>query len=129
MCLRADGREWRINNSRNGPEGWPAADLDRIPRARKWRWVPYVSSEARGREDGIARGLIRRCIEYVEERGQTRLEVCFDRISDATMPHYERYRTWFEAERVYKVDDSAYLRRGLTPGEFSEDDVALPPGY
>ena len=113
-----------------GLVGWLTVTVDVKPGFSKtWRWVPYVSSEARGREDGIARGLIRRCIEYVEERGQTRLEVCFDRISDATMPHYERYRTWFEAERVYKVDDSAYLRRGLTPGEFTEDDTVLPPDY
>ena len=101
-----------------GLVGWLTVTVDVKPGiSETWRWVPYISPEARGREDGIARGLIRRCIEYVMERGQTRLEVCFDRISDATMPHYERYRAWFEAEGVYKVDDSAYMRRGLSPPE------------
>jgi ribosomal protein S18 acetylase RimI-like enzyme len=83
----------------------------------------------RGQEDGIARGLIRRCKEYVVERGQTRLEACFDRVSDATMPLYERYRAWFEAEGLVRVDENAYMRRGLTPKEFTEHDVVLPPGY
>jgi len=45
------------------------------------------------------------------------------------MPLYERYAAWFEAEGLGKVDESAYMRRGLTPGEFTEGDVALPPGY
>ena len=94
-----------------------------------WRWVPYISPEAREQEDGIATGLIRRCVEYVRERGQTRLEGCFDRISEATMPQYERYRAWFEAEGVCKVDDNAYMRRSLDPREFAEHDIVLPPGY
>ena len=113
-----------------GLVGWLTVTVDVKPGiSETWRWVPYILPEARGREDGIARGLIRRCNEYVKERGQTRLEVCFDRISDATMLHYERYRAWFEAEGAYKVDDSAYMHRGLTPGEFTEDDTVLPPGY
>ena len=94
-----------------------------------WRWGPYISPEARGQEDGIARALIRRCIGYVRERGQTRLEACFDRITGAIMPQYERYRGWFEAEGVVRVDENAYMRRSLTPGEFTEDDVVLPPSY
>lgn len=113
-----------------GLVGWLMVTVDVKPGiSETWRWVPYVSPEARGQEDGIARGLIRRCIGYVVERGQTRLEVCFDRISEATMPQYERYRAWFEAEGVCKVDENAYMRRSLTPGEFTEDDVVLPPGY
>ena len=117
-------------HSDGGLVGWLTVTVDVKPGVSEtWRWVPYVSPEARGREDGIARGLIRRCIEYVEERGQTRLEVCFDRVSKATMPQYERYRAWFEAEGVCKVDENAYMRRSLTHGEFTEDDVVLPPGY
>jgi ribosomal protein S18 acetylase RimI-like enzyme len=110
--------------------GWLAVTVDVKPGiSETWRWAPYISPEAGEREDGIATGLIRRCIEHVRERGQTRLEACFDRISGATMPHYERYRAWFEAEGVRRVDDSAYMRRSLDPGEFAEHDVALPPGY
>jgi ribosomal protein S18 acetylase RimI-like enzyme len=30
---------------------------------------------------------------------------------------------------VCKVDDNAYMRRSLDPGEFAEHDVVLPPGY
>lgn len=113
-----------------GLVGWLTVTVDVKPgTSEMWRWVPYVSSEAKGREDGIARGLIRRCIEYVVERGQTRLEACFDRVSNATMPQYDRYRAWFEAGGVVRVDESVYMRRGLTPGEFTEGDVALPPGY
>jgi len=110
--------------------GWLTVTLDVKPGiSETWRWVPYISPGAREHEDGIATGLIRRCIEYVKERGQTRLEACFDRISEATMPQYERYRAWFEAEGVRKVDDTAYMRRSLDPGEFIEHDTALPPGY
>ena len=113
-----------------GLVGWLTVTVDVKPgTSETWRWVPYISLEARGREEGIARGLIRRCIEYVVERGQTRLEACFDRVSDATMPQYERYRGWFEAEGLARVDENAYMRRGLIPGEFSQDDVALPPCY
>jgi len=113
-----------------GLVGWLTVTVDVKPgTSETWRWVPYVSPEAKGQEDGIARALIRRCIEYVVERGQTRLEACFDRISGSTMPQYERYSAWFEAEGVVRVDESAYMRRGLTPGEFTEGDVALPPGY
>ena len=110
--------------------GWLTVTVDVKPGiSETWRWVPYISPDAREQEDGIARGLIRRCIEYVVERGQTRLEACFDRVSDVTIPQYERYRAWFEAEGVVRVDESAYMRRGLTLGEFTEGDVALPPGY
>jgi ribosomal protein S18 acetylase RimI-like enzyme len=110
--------------------GWLTVTLDVKPGiSETWRWVPYISPEAREREDGIATGLIRRCVEYVRERGQTRLEACFDRISRATMPEYERYGAWFEAEGVCKVDDNAYMRRSLYPGEFAEHDAFLPPGY
>lgn len=113
-----------------GLVGWLTVTVDVKPGiSEMWRWVPYISPEASKQEDGIATGLIRRCIEYVRERGQTRLEACFDRISGATMPHYERYRAWFEAEGVCKVDDNAYMRRSLIPGEFAEHDVVLPPGY
>ena len=110
--------------------GWLTFTLDVKPGiSETWRWVPYISPEARGQEDGIATGLIRRCVEYVKERGQTRLEACFDRISRATTPEYERYRAWLEAEGVCKVDDNAYMRRSLDPGEFTEHDVVLPSGY
>ena len=110
--------------------GWLTVTVDVKPgTSETWRWVPYISPEVRGQEDGIARGLIRRCMEYVVERGQTRLEACFDRVSDATMPLYERYRAWFEAEGLVRVDENAYMRRGLTPWEFTENDVVLPPGY
>jgi len=110
--------------------GWLAVTLDVKPGiSETWRWVPYISPEAREQEAGIAKGLIRSCIVYIKERGQTRLEACFDRISEATMPHYERYRAWFEAEGLRKVDDTAYMRKSLDPGEFTEDDTALPPGY
>jgi len=113
-----------------GLVGWLTVTVDVKPgTSETWRWGPYISPEAKEHEDGIARGLIRRCIEFVVERGQTRLEACFDRISDATMPQYERYRAWFEAEGVVRVDESAYMRRALTPGEFTEDDVVLPPDY
>ncbi len=113
-----------------GLVGWLTVAVDVKPgTSETWRWVPYISPEVRGQEDGIARGLIRRCKEYVVERGQTRLEACFDRVSNATMPQYERYRAWFEAEGLVKVDENAYMRRGLTPGEFTERDVVLPPGY
>ena len=110
--------------------GWLTVTLDVKPCiSETWRWVPYISPEAREREDGIAAGLIGRCVEYVRERGQTRLEACFDRISEATVPQYERYRAWFEAEGVCRVDDNAYMRRSLDPGEFAEHDTVLPPGY
>jgi ribosomal protein S18 acetylase RimI-like enzyme len=110
--------------------GWLTVTVDVKPgTSETWRWTPYISPEARELEDGIATGLIRRSIEYVRERGQTRLEACFDRISGATMPHYERYRAWFEAEGMHMVDDSAYMRRSLDSGEFAEHDIALPPGY
>ena len=110
--------------------GWLAVTLDVKPgTSETWRWTPYVSSEAMGREEEVARALIGRCIEHVKERGQTRLEACFDRVTDAAMPEYERYKGWFEAEGVARVDESAYMRRGLTPGEFTEGDAALPPGY
>ena len=113
-----------------GLVGWLTVTLDvKTGTSETWRWGPYVSPEAKGREDVVARALIRRCIEYIVERGQNRLEACFDGISDATMPQYERYRAWFEAEGVVRVDESAYMRRGLTPGEFTEGDAALPPGY
>ncbi|MGD2142166.1 MAG: hypothetical protein PVH79_01645 [Candidatus Bathyarchaeota archaeon] len=83
---------------RNGLAGWLAVTLDVKPGISEiWRWLPYISPKAREVEIGIATGLIGRCVEYVEERGQTRLEACFDRISDATLPEYERYRPWFEA--------------------------------
>lgn len=110
--------------------GWLTVTLDVKPGiSETWRWVPYISPEASEQEDGIATGLIRRCVEYAGERGQTRLEACFDRVRDATMPQYERYRAWFEAEGVRKVDDNAYMRRSLDPGEFAEHDVVQPPGY
>ena len=113
-----------------GLVGWLTVTVDVKPgTSETWRWVPYISPEVRGQEDGIARGLIRRCMEYVVEQGQTRLEACFDRVSDATMPQYERYRAWFEAEELVRVDENAYMRRGLTPGEFTEHDVVLPPDY
>ena len=113
-----------------GLVGWLTVTVDVKPgTSETWRWVPYISPEARGREDVIARALIGRCVEYVAGRGQTRLEACFDRVSDATMPLYERYRGWFEAEGVVRVDESAYMRRGLITGEFTEGDVTLPPGY
>jgi len=113
-----------------GLVGWLTVTLDVKPgTSETWRWVPYISPEAKGQEDEIARALIRRCVEYVAERGQTRLEACFDRVSDATVPMYERYRAWFEAEGLVRVDESAYMRRGLTSGEFTEGDAALPPGY
>jgi len=110
--------------------GWLTVTVDVKPGiSETWRWTPYVSPGAREQEDEIATGLIRRCIGYVKERGQTRLEARFDRISEATMPHYERCKAWFEAEGMHLVDDSAYMRRSLDPGEFAEHDVALPPGY
>jgi ribosomal protein S18 acetylase RimI-like enzyme len=110
--------------------GWLTVTLDVKPGiSETWRWVPYISPEAREQEDGIAAGLIGRCVEYVRERGQTRLEACFDRISEKTMPQYEKYRAWFEAEGVCKLDDNTYMRKSLDPGEFTEHDVALPPGY
>jgi len=110
--------------------GWLTVTVDVKPGiSETWRWMPYISPEGGEQEDGIAAGLIRGCVEYVRERGQTRLEVCFDRISGATMPYYERYRGWFEAEGVSRVDDSAYMRRSLDLGEFTEYDIVLPPGY
>ena len=110
--------------------GWLTVSLDVKPGiSETWRWVPYISPKAREQEDEIAAGLIGRCVEYVRERGQTRLEACFDRISGATIPQYERYRAWYEAEGVCKVDDNAYMRRSLDPGEFVDEEVVLPPDY
>jgi len=110
--------------------GWLTVTLDVKPGiSETWRWVPFISPEAREHEDGIAAGLIGRCVEYISERGQTRLEACFDRINEAAIPNYERYRAWYEAEGFPKVDDNAYMRRSLDPGEFAEHDIALPSGY
>ena len=110
--------------------GWLAVTLDIKPRiSETWRWVPYISPEVREQKDEIAMGLIRRCVEYVKNRGQTRLEVCFDRIREATMPQYIQYKAWFEAEGVHMVDDNAYMRRNLDARELSEDDLVPPPGY
>jgi GNAT superfamily N-acetyltransferase len=110
--------------------GWLTVTVDvKSGTSDTWRWTPYLSPEAEGQEDEVARGLIRRCIEYVSEMEQTRLETPFDRVSDATLPHYEMYRGWFEAEGIGKVDKNAYMRRALTSGEFTAGDVTLPPGY
>ena len=110
--------------------GWLAVTLDIKPLiSETWRWVPYISPEVNEQKDEVAMGLIRRCVEYVKSRGQTRLEVCFDRISEATMPQYIQYKAWFEAEGVCLVDDNAYMHRSLDAREFSEDDLVPPPGY
>lgn len=110
--------------------GWLTVSLDIKPKiSEMWRWVPYISSGVRKHEDKIARGLIKNCIEYVKERGQSRLEACFDRINEKTTPLYEKYSTWFEAEEMNKVDENAYMRRKLYSGEFTGLDIVLPPDY
>lgn len=110
--------------------GWLTVTTDVKPSiSETWRWLPSIAPEAREQEDEIARGLIRKCIEYVRDYGQTRLEACFDKVSEITMPTYKRYRVWFEAEGVYKVDENAYMRRDLNPSEFGEKDLALPSNY
>ena len=110
--------------------GWLTVILDAKPLiSEMWRWVPYISPEVKGQKYEIATGLISRCVEFVRTRGQTRLEVCFDRISEATMPQYKQYKAWFETEGVYKVDDNVYMRRSLDAREFTEHDLVLPPSY
>lgn len=110
--------------------GWLTVTINLKPGiSETWRWVPYILPEAREHEDGIATGLIRRSVEYVREQGQTRLEACFDRINEATMPQYERYKAWFETEGMRKVDENAYMSRSLDSEEFTEHDIVLPTGY
>jgi len=44
-----------------GLVGWLTVTVDVKPgTSETWRWVPYISPEARGREDVIAKTLIRR---------------------------------------------------------------------
>jgi ribosomal protein S18 acetylase RimI-like enzyme len=110
--------------------GWLTVTLDTKPHiSEMWRWVPYISPEVKGQKDEIAEDLIRICVEFVRTQGQTRLEVCFDRISEATMPQYKQYKAWFETEGVYKVDETAYMRKSLDAREFTEYDLVLPPSY
>jgi ribosomal protein S18 acetylase RimI-like enzyme len=110
--------------------GWLTVSLDvKSNISEMWRWVPYISPGLRTQEDDIARGLIKDCIEYVKKKGQSRLEACFDRINEKTIPLYEKYSTWFEAEEINKVDENAYMRRKLYSAEFSDLDIVFPPDY
>ena len=110
--------------------GWLTVTLDSKPLiSETWRWVPYLSPEVKGRKYEVATALIRKCVNYVKTHGQTRLNVCFDKVNEETISQYNQHKTWFEAESVYKVDDNAYMRRSLNAKKFSEFDFALPLKY
>ena len=102
----------RLNNKL---VGWLCVETNPSKMAELWRWQPFIYPGSNASE--VAVKLIERAIAFTRKENQTRLEICFDRLTEETFPVYEKYRAWYESAGMDKMDESVYLEHDLSkPG-------------